>query len=138
MTESQMQTFFRDYIAKNPPQESEAYELKIEKGNRLSFEAVRPHQVEGLLQTEEGHFFHKMTDPPMFAGSRTRFNKPRPFDCFCLVKVKSFVVVWFYKPREKKVFIKIPIKRFLTLKNMSTMKSFTEQEAKEIGEQLFI
>lgn len=138
MTESQMQTLFRDYLLANPPKETEAYELKICKSNRLPFDAVRPHQVEALLQAETEHLFHKITDPPMFAGSRTRFNKPRPFDCLVLDKIKSFVVVWFFRPREKKVFLKIPIKNFLGYKANSTMKSFTEDEAKIIGEKLFI
>ncbi len=138
MTESQMQTFFRDYVSKNPPKETEVYELKIERDGRLPFDAVKPHQIEGLLKAQEGSLFHKISDSLIWIPNGRRFPYPKPFDCMCFAGAKAFVVVWFYRPREKKVFIKIPIKRFLTLKNMSDKRSFTEQEAKEIGEQLFI
>lgn len=137
MTESQMQTFFRDYLALNPPKESEVYELKISKKRSLEFDRVKEHQIEALLGVGDG-LFHKITDPPMFYGSQTRFNKPRPFDCFYLRDVKGYLIVWFYVPRQKKVFYKIPIVKFITLRDNANRKSFTEEMISEIGEKLYL
>ncbi len=138
MTERQMQTLFRDYIAKNPPEETEVYELKIEKGNRLSFSAVKPHQISALLKVQEGSLFYKITDQPWGYNPKFRFTAQKPFDCMSLVKVKAFIVVWFFKPRQHKIFYKIPILDFIKLEQQSSMKSFTESEAKIIGEALSI
>lgn len=137
MTESQMQTFFRDYLKENPPEKSEVYELKICKTNAIEFERVKEHQIKALISAGSG-LFHKITDPPMFYGSQTRFNAPRPFDCFYIKDVKGYVVVWYYKPRQKKVFYKIPIDAFIKLKDNATRKSMTEEMASQIGVPLYL
>lgn len=133
-----MQTFFGEYIKKNSPKQTEAYELKFTKTKSIRFDALKDHQVEALLKAQEQNFYHKLTDPPVFYNMPTRFNVKRPFDCFCLVQVKSFVVVWFYKPREKKVFIKIPIQEFIRMKNYIPKKSFREEEALNYGQPIHI
>ena len=137
MKEANMQTYFGNYLKSNPPEKTEVYELKICKGHALPFDAVKEHQIKGLLEAETG-LYHKITDFPIFAGSKARFNRPKPFDCICFNKAKSYVVVWFYKPRKKKIFYKIPIKKFLSLKKAATRKSFTEEMIQDIAEQIII
>lgn len=132
-----MQTFFGKYLKENPPITTEVYELKICKGTSLPFGAVKEHQIKGLLAVQNG-LYHKITDFPMFAGSKIRFNRPKPFDCICFNNIMGYVVVWFYKPRKKKIFYKIPIKEYLNLKSEATRKSFTEEMIKEISEQIVI
>lgn len=132
MKESQMQVFFRNHLAHHQPEVPEAYELKIVRGTSLPFDAVKEHQAQSLIDTKKG-FFYKITDPPMFYGGKMRFNVPRPFDCIFLTNVQGYVVVWFYKPRQPKVFYKIPILTFMKEKRESARKSLTEDRAKEIG-----
>jgi len=128
-----MQTLFRDYIKHNSPIFPEVYELKICKSTSLPFDAVKKHQTKALLDSKKFGFFHKLTDPPIFYGGKMRFNLPRPFDCMWLIGVKAFVVVWFYKPRQPKIFIKIPIQNFIDLEGKSVRKSMTEEMALSIG-----
>lgn len=134
MVESDMQTLFRKHLEKHPPDEPEIYELKICKDNKpLPFDRLLPHQREALLGAQGAGYFHKLTDPPVYAGMKTRFNKTRPFDCMYLVNVNAYVIVWWYEPRQTKVFIKIPILKFVEEKELSTRKSLTQQRALEIG-----
>ncbi len=132
MRESDMQTLFGKYLRQNSPNQTEVYELKISRGPSLPFNSLQDHQAKALLEVETG-FFHKLTDPPIFYGGKMRFNVPRPFDCLYVKKALGFVVLWFYHPREQKVFIKIPIKEFLHERDISTRKSITEIRALEIG-----
>lgn len=139
MRESDMQTLFRDYIKSRPPEASEVYELKICKSTSLGFDAVKPHQIEALLDAEKYGLFHKITDPPIFYGGEMRFNVPRPFDCMYLKNTRAFVILWFYVPRKPKIFYKIHIDKWLELKASADRKSITPQMAKEIAEEeLFI
>lgn len=132
MRESEMQTIFGKYIRLHPPIQSEAYELKICKSTSLPFNSLKEHQIEALMGVEKG-FYHKLTDPPIFYGGKMRFNVPRPFDCMFLKKIIGFVVLWYYKSRKTKVFIKIPIRQFLQERDSSKRKSLTELRALEIG-----
>jgi len=136
MTESQMTTFFKGYLATHPPIQSEVYELKICNGKSLPFSAIKEHQIQALLEVENVGLYHKLTDPPVFYGMNSRFNSPRPFDCMYLKGIPGFIVVWFYKPRQPKSFIKIPIENFIEMDNNANRKSFTEEMAKECGEEL--
>ena len=110
-----MQVLFGKYLKDNPPKETEAYELKICKAKSLRFDVVKEHQVKALTEVNDGFFYHKITDPPVFYGMNTQFNVKRPFDCFALINAKSYLIFWFYKPREPKAFIKIAMKDFLDL-----------------------
>lgn len=134
MTERGMQTYFGQHMKKFPPQTSEAYELKICKDPSLPFNVVKPHQIEGLLKAENEALYHRVTDQPWTPQMQYAFTLKKPFDCLVLVKVKSYVVVWFYKPRKPKIFIKIPIKAWVAEEGLSNRKSITEQRALEIGE----
>lgn len=140
MTEKNMQTFFKSYLEKNPPVETEVYELKICKGTAFPFDNVQPHQVAALLEASTGTFYHKIQDSPVSWGADTkvRFTKKKPFDCIMLKRVPAYVVLWFYHKGQKKVFIKIAIQDFIQEKNESTRKSLTESRALNIGEPLYI
>lgn len=138
MVEKDMQTLFTRHIRVYPPKETEAYELKICKGTSLPFNSLQEHQVKALLEAEEGSLFHKITDQPWIADRPYTFTAKKPFDCFCLVKVRSYVIVWFYAPKKPKVFIKIAIKDFIKESLNSSRKSLTEKRAEEIGMPFFV
>lgn len=135
MVESGMQTIFGKYLKAHLPQQNEVYELKMTSGISIPFSAVRKHQVENLQKVEAGEFYYKIPDQPVSygIGSKYRFNIPKPFDCLSVVDAKAYVVVWFYKPRKEKVFIKMRIKDFLEMKKYSKRKSFTEEMALQAG-----
>ena len=132
MKESNMQTMWGKYLKEYPPEKTEVYELKICKGTSIPFDRIPSHQIEAL-QSVSRWLYHKLTDAPIYYGMQTRFQKPKPFDCFCIVKSEGFLVVWFYKPRQPKRFIKIKIDDFLKMKEHSKRKSMTEAMALEIA-----
>ena len=136
MVEKHMQSIFGKYLKAHLPQQNEVYELKMTSGTSIPFKAVREHQVENLRVAEEKDFYHKIADQPVSygIGSKYRFTIPKPFDCLSMTKSKAYVVVWFYKPRKEKVFIKMRIKDFLEMKKYAKRKSFTEEMALQAGE----
>jgi hypothetical protein len=138
MTEKDMQTLFGRHIKLHPPTQTEVYELKICKGTSLSFGDLKPHQQEALVNAEDNCLYHKITDQPWIKDRPWTYTLKKPFDCFILVEVKSFVVVWYYKSRKPKIFIKIPIKEFLKEQTISARKSLTEKRALEIGKPFMI
>jgi hypothetical protein len=129
MTEKQMQSFWGAYIKRHLRLESEAYELKITKNNSIPFEALKEHQVDALLRVEQKGLYHRITDQPWMKDRPNTYTLKKPFDCFCLVKAKGYVIIWFYKPRKRRVFYKISINEFLQAKMSSEHKSLTEHEA---------
>lgn len=135
MTEKLMQTMFGKYLEANPPLQSELYELKICKKSSIPFNAVQPHQIAALLKATTTALYHKIADSPVSwgAGTAVRFTAKKPFDCFILVGAPAYIVIWFYHPRGKKVFIKISIGVFLQEMQTSVRKSLTETRALEIG-----
>lgn len=136
MVEKDMQKIFKTHLDKNPIKATELYELKICKMNAMPFSSVQEHQIAALLQAHNGNLYHKIQDNPVSWGQGTfmRFTKKKPFDCLVLAHVASFVVIWYYRPREKKYFIKVPIEAFILEMKNSTRKSLTEARAREIGE----
>ena len=138
MRERDMQTLFGRYIEKYPPEETEAYELKFTSGKSLNFSEVKEHQIEALLKAEDEAFYHRITDQPWLPDRKYSYTLKKPFDCFCLTGVKSYIVIWFYKPRQPKVFIKIPIKKFLRTAINCNRKSLTKEMALQIGQPLAI
>lgn len=131
-----MQTMFGKYLQENPPEKSGVYELKISKGNSLPFDSVKEHQIKGLMEAEKG-LFHKISDSPIFAGSKMRFTKPKPFDCL-FIFATSYVVILFYKPRKPKNVYLIKIRKFITEKENSNRKSLTEERVREIADEIII
>jgi len=119
-----------------------AFELKFTKGKSISFDAVADHQIKSLLAISGAGLYHKLIDPPIFPGMRTRFNAPRPFDCFNLREVPAYIVAVFYEPNKKKTAYYIPILEFLNMKQAvengslgeKPRKSFTEPHAEVYAE----
>lgn len=138
MRERDMQTLFGKYIQQNPPKESEVYELKFGAGTSIAFNSIKDHQRDALVNTQSNHLYHKITDQPWIEDRPWVYTIKKPFDCFCLVRVNAFVVVWFYKRLKPKVFIKIPILDFIEMENTCGRKSFTEQMALNIGKPMLI
>ena len=124
-----MQGFFGTFLKENKPKSTEAYELKMTSGTSIPFEMVKPHQVKALLDSQGKGLYHRITDQPWIQDRPHSFTKPKPYDCFCIVGADAFVVLWFYKPRKPKKFIKIQINDFLDLKNNCGRKSITEEMA---------
>jgi len=110
------------------------FELKLCKGKSIRWDSVRPHQIDSLLKasSEEG-LYHKITDPPIYAGAKTRFNAKRPFDCFLLVNVPAYVVVCFWEARKRKTCYYIRISDYVARRNEADRKSFREDEAKSMS-----
>lgn len=133
MNEKDMTTLFGGYIKKNPPKESEAYELKFTSGKSLSFKEVKIHQIKALLEVEKGGLYHRITDQPWIKDRPHSYTLKKPFDCFCMNNAKAYVVIWFYKPRKSKRFLKMRIKDFLMQYELSTRKSLTEKKALTIS-----
>jgi len=138
MNEKDMTTLFGEYIKKNPPKESEAYELKFTSGNSLPFSNVKIHQIKALLEVEKGGLYHRITDQPWIKDRLYSYTLKKPFDCFFMNKAKGYVVIWFYKPRQPKKFLKIRIKDFLMLYELESRKSLTEEKALSVSEVLNI
>lgn len=134
MKEANFQTLFGRWVEENYDDmvTSVAYELKLTKTNSILFSAVKEHQVEGLMAVKHSFLYHKISDAPIFGGMKSRFTKPKPFDCFVL-SGQAYVCIMFYKPRRKKEFIMIDIDDWLKEVKTSTRKSLTEERAKQIG-----
>ena len=112
------------------------FELKITKKSSIAYSVVKPHQEEALLKANNKGFFHKITDQPIFGGMKTRFNRPKPFDCFYVTKYPAYVAICYYKPRQPKELILINISDFITARETDTRKSLTEEKAKSISSQI--
>ncbi len=106
------------------------FELKLCKGTSLPFSAVADHQIKALLDVSSGEgLYHKISDSPIFAGHKTRFTKPKPFDCFNLVGMDAYIVIMFYTLRKKKNVYYIFIDKFIDMENQAKRKSITEEMA---------
>ena len=125
MKESDFQTAFRD---KNTIHG--VFELKFCKGKSLPFSALAAHQETALLAaSSHAGFFHKITDQPVFAGSKVRFTKPKPWDCFLLKNMDAFVVVMWWVPVKKKKAYYIRIQDWILAREKAGRKSITEKIA---------
>ena len=111
------------------------FELKFTKGKSLPFSALADHQKKALLDVSSTRgFYHKLSDFPMFADNKMRFNRPKPWDCFFLVCQPAYVVVCFYVPRKKKRLYYIRIQDWLEMEKRADRKSMTEKMAIEYAE----
>ena len=131
MKEAQMQTFFGQYLKDNPPVETEKYELKIAKGKSIRWDRVAEHQLVALLDPLQ---YHKIPDMASIGG----YSAPKPYDCYFMVGVEGYVIVWFYKPRQPKVFHKIAIQDYIDLMKVAPRKSYREEDIECISEKLAI
>lgn len=114
------------------------FELKISKGKSIRFDAVKEHQRKALLAVSSTKgLYHKIADPPVFYGMRTRFNAKRPFDCFFVREQDAYVVVMFYEPRVKKNVYYVRIEDWIRAEDLSPKKSITEKCIKNISSWIF-
>lgn len=123
MREKDMAVLWGKYIKSHPPKRLETYEMKFTKKKRISFDAVAEHQIFYLDHSFKG-LYYKIPD----MASADGYSAKKPFDSLWMVGAEPFVVVWFYKPRQKKVFHKIQLNEFLLLKLNNSFKSFTEED----------
>lgn len=130
MRESTITTLFRDHN-----QVRGCFELKLCKGPSIPFDAVKPHQLEALLAiSSDKGLFHKLTDPPIFSKSKTRFNVKRPFDAMFLKYIPAYIVICRYIPRKPKLFLYITPEIWQWEQTQATRKSLTMNRAVEIAE----
>jgi len=115
--EAKHQTKFNHWV-KNVFKKTAAFELKQTKENSIPFSAVVPHQVDALLAVREGVFNWKIPD----AGYQN------PFDSFCMVNERAYVVLFYPKSFEL-----IPIQGFILERERSKRKSLTWERAREIS-----
>ena len=123
MKEKNMALFWGKYIKSHPPNRLETYEMKFTKKKRIAFDAVAVHQVWYLDHSNKG-LYYKIPD----MASADGYSAKKPFDSLWIISADPFIVVWFYKPRQKKLFHKIPLDTFLWLKENNKFKSFTEED----------
>jgi len=110
------------------------FELKFCKGTSLPFNALADHQIKALLDAAcDFGLFHKITDQPVFKGSKARFTRPKPFDCFFLTNTDSYVVVMFWIPRKKKNVYYISIETWVYMVEAAGRKSLNEEMAIEFA-----
>lgn len=125
MKERDFQTMFTRYIRENPPEETCAFELKIVKKGAMPFNAVAEHQVEALIRARcDKGSYHKLSDMS---------REKKPYDCFYIRDARAYVVIWWYKPRQPKEMIWVPVEKFIGEMQSCKRKSLTEERAKEIG-----
>ena len=124
MKEVNSQQFFRQWIKKNPPKETQTFEYKICKAKSLPFSRVEEHQEFYLTQSKDKGFYYKLSD--LSAGIK-------PFDAVWIKAEKAFIIIHFYKIRVKNVMYMIEIEDWLLYKNESKKQSITEEECEEIA-----
>ena len=98
------------------------------KAPTLSFDAIKKHQIDGLLQVSQSRKDIRVPDSHMMG----RIASQSPFDEIHLNKVHAFVAVVFLnpsKPKLKQTVYYIMIQDFLRMKEDATKKSFTEKDA---------
>jgi len=81
----------------------------------MPFNQVAEHQIKALTQAKQGNLYHKIADSPVSWGMNTkmRFTAKKPFDCMNIYKAEAYIVIVYYKPRQKKEFIFIDIDIFI-------------------------
>lgn len=136
MVEKNFQSIFTKWVRENPPTVSTVWELKMVKGPSIAFDRVSPHQVEALKEAKRSGIFHKISDSPVSWQSKLRFTKPKPFDCLYISKAEAYVVLLFYKPRQKKQILFIDIDDWVDEMNKVERKSLTENRAVEISRKI--
>lgn len=124
MKEKDFQSLFTKWIRENKYNQSTAWELKITKEKSLPFSRIEEHQINKLKEANKGCVYHKISDQAMGF---------KPFDCLQVCNVPAYLVVLYYKPRQKKEAIWIAIDDLINEIQTSKRKSLLEERAKEIS-----
>lgn len=117
--EAQYQIIFKHWLQSGAWQNGAAlFELKQTQGKSIPFDAVQPHQIRALVACEQKHagLYFKIPDDS---------QGEKPVDCFYLVGIKGYVVLFF----GSKHFYVIPIQSFLREERKSQRRSITESMA---------
>jgi len=124
MKEKNFQTLFGHHLKAATPVVSAAFELKICKNDKpFRFNQLEKHQEEGLLQAKRG-LYYKLSDLSL---------DKKPFDCFWIRCNTAFVIIFFYHPRQEKIFYGIEINDFIKLRKSWKRKSIRESELMATG-----
>jgi len=102
-----------------------AIECKICKETSLPFGSVKDHQINALYLAKHGLMNYKIPD--------CGFDE-KPFDLFMLVKVKAFIVIFWWTKRGQKDMTWIDVDIWNKERINSDRKSITFLKACEIGE----
>ena len=117
--ESQFQTEFSHWLEKNPPEGTEAHELKLVRAGNFPIRQwieKSPHQTRGLMQAKHGGCYHKISDMS---------RELKPFDSFYIRNAGAFLVVYF---NEFERFIKLDVETAISLTKKQKTASFSELE----------
>lgn len=143
MREKDFQTIFGNWVRSNLEYVAKKYgdnivwELKICKEKAIRFDAVRPHQVKALLQAKKQGLYYKINDMPFIINNpKMRFTNKKPFDCFFISKALAYVVIFFYKLRQRKgqrEMVLVDIEQWLDTQKSTERKSIRQEELKLIG-----
>ena len=124
--QSEFTAWMRDQKKKGKFNFSMVFELKVCHQKRFAFSKIEEHQITSLNKANQSCLFHKISDQGMGF---------KPFDGFQICNVPAYLIILFYEPRKPKELIWIPIQHLNYLKqDNSTIKSITEEEAKQIGQ----
>lgn len=121
MTERQLTTELQKYFKVNPLGKTVTMEIKMVKGS-FAFNSVKPHQIDGLLASLQG-LQHKISDSPIYEGSKNRFTFKKPFDLIYIKADSAYVIPIFYVPHKVKTAVLIPIENFIAFKKNWAKKS---------------
>ena len=99
------------------------FELKICKGTSIPFNAVKEHQLAALSIAKHASLIYKIPDDTI---------AQKPFDSFCISGAAGYVVILFYKPREKHMVL-IDVDVYKKEQETSKRKSLVLNRAIEIG-----
>lgn len=128
MLEKNLQTRITRYVKNRWQHGSAAIEVKITKEKSLPFNAVKDHQIAGLLVAKHGTLSYKIPD--------TGYDQ-KPFDMVVFQGAGAYILVMFWKRGCKTCYL-LDIDVFLKEKKTSDRKSLTEERACELGETIVL
>jgi penicillin-binding protein-related factor A (putative recombinase) len=112
MKEKNFQTLFGKWLNERKTPYTAVFELKIVKNKVFTLGSVKNHQLEGLSRSLRQGIYHKISDSPIYAGSKSRFTLQKPFDCLWIKAKEAYVAVLWYIPRKPKIVTLIDINEF--------------------------
>lgn len=133
MKEKNLQSILGKYLKENPQNKNVVYELKMCKNKRMPFKQVADHQIENLQQAKNGNLYHKIADQTFGRAGQFGHTLKKPWDCMNIYKAEAYIVICYYKPRQKKEFLLIDVDDFVKEMDRSNMKSLKEDRAREIA-----
>ena len=128
MREKNLQTRITRYVKNRWQHGSAAIELKICHEKSLPFNAVKEHQIAGLLVAKHGTLAYKIPD--------TGYDQ-KPFDMVILKNSEAYILIMFYT-RGCNICYLIDVNIYVDEVNNSKRKSLTEDRASEIGEKIIL